>query len=79
MITVGVFVATRLELISALPITTDQETIARAWRDVLFVARSDGLTTYDAAYLELAMRRGVKVLPLPADPPKPGRRRRPVR
>ena len=55
-------VAMRLELIAELPITTDNETTARAWREILALARAEGLTTYDATYLELAIRRG---LPLP--------------
>jgi predicted nucleic acid-binding protein len=49
-------VAMRLELIAELPITTDGETIARAWREILALARAEGLTTYDATYLELAIR-----------------------
>ena len=52
-------VATRLELIAELPITTDDETTPRAWREILALARAEGLTTYDAAYLELAIRRGL--------------------
>jgi predicted nucleic acid-binding protein len=52
-------VASRLELLQVLPIATDDETPARAWREVLALARSEHLTTYDAAYLELAMRRGL--------------------
>ena len=52
-------VATRLELIAELPIATDTETTARAWREILALARAEGLTTYDAAYLELAIRRGL--------------------
>jgi prevent-host-death family protein len=52
-------VAMRLELIAELPITTDNETTARAWREILALARAEGLTTYDAAYLELAIRRGL--------------------
>lgn len=50
---------TRLELIADLPIVTDDETSARALREVLTLARAEGLTTYDAAYLELAMRKGL--------------------
>ena len=49
----------RLELIAELPITTDNETTARAWREILALARAEGLTTCDAAYLELAIRRGL--------------------
>jgi predicted nucleic acid-binding protein len=52
-------VAMRLELIAELPITTDNETTARAWREILALARAEGLTTHDAAYLELAIRRGL--------------------
>jgi predicted nucleic acid-binding protein len=52
-------VATRLELIAELPIATDTETTARAWREILALARAEGLTTYDATYLELAIRRGL--------------------
>ena len=52
-------VTMRLELIAALPITTDSETTVRAWREILALARAQGLTTYDAAYLELAIRRGL--------------------
>jgi predicted nucleic acid-binding protein len=52
-------VATRLELIAELPIATDTETTARAWREILALARAEGLTTYDASYLELAVRRGL--------------------
>ena len=55
-------VATRLDLIAELPISVDQETTARAWREVLTMARTEGLTTYDATYLELAIRRGLPLL-----------------
>lgn len=40
----------------ALPIRIDDETDARAWVDTLSLADRTGLTLYDAAYLELAMR-----------------------
>jgi predicted nucleic acid-binding protein len=52
----------RLELIAELPIDTDNETTARAWREILALARVEGLTTYGAAYLELAIRRGLPLL-----------------
>lgn len=55
-------VATRLELITELPISVDQETTVRAWREVLTMARTERLTTYDATYLELAVRRGLPLL-----------------
>lgn len=52
-------VTTRLELLGDLPIITDDETSLRALRETLTLARAETLTTYDAAYLELAMRRGL--------------------
>jgi predicted nucleic acid-binding protein len=52
-------VTARLELIAELPITTDNDTSARAWREILTLARVEGLTTYDAAYLALSIRRGL--------------------
>ena len=52
-------ISTRLELISRLPIETDNETDSRAFREILTLARTETLTTYDAAYLELAIRRGL--------------------
>ena len=52
-------VTMRLDLTAALPITTDSETTARAWREILALARAQELTTYDASYLELAIRRGL--------------------
>lgn len=50
--------AIRLALLGELPIATDPETAGRAWRDVIALARNHALTTYDAAYLELALRKG---------------------
>ena len=55
-------IALRLELMAELPIDTDNETAARAWREILTLARAEGLTTYDAAYLDLAIRRGLPLL-----------------
>ena len=52
-------VAARLELIAQLPIATDHETAARARREVIALARAERLSAYDAAYLELAVRRGL--------------------
>jgi predicted nucleic acid-binding protein len=55
-------VAARLRLICVLPITTDPETSVKAWQDTLSIARVEGLTIYDAAYLELAVRHGAPLL-----------------
>ncbi len=46
-------------LLQELPVAIDEETPQRALDEVLTLARAEGLTTYDAAYLELAMRLGV--------------------
>lgn len=45
-----------LEIVRQLPIVTDTATDERALREVLALARNEGLTTYDAAYLELSLR-----------------------
>ena len=48
-------------LAQSLPITVDDETAQRMADDTFALARQYGLTIYDAAYLELAMRRGAKL------------------
>ena len=45
--------------LSDLPLTTDEHTAARAWRETFELAQAEGLTAYDAAYLELARRSGL--------------------
>ena len=57
-------VAAYLHLLRRLAIVTDNETDERALRETLQLARECGLSTYDAAYLELAMRRGVQLATL---------------
>lgn len=52
-------IAASLKLIDELPIVTDPQTGARAFRETLALARSASLTVYDASYLELAMRHDV--------------------
>lgn len=52
-------ITARLEYIGRLPIATDTETAGRAWRETLALARAERLTTYDASYLELAIRCGL--------------------
>ncbi|MBV8592866.1 MAG: type II toxin-antitoxin system VapC family toxin [Caulobacteraceae bacterium] len=42
--------------LAALPIRLDPHTDRGAWSDILRLAREEGLTVYDAAYLELAIR-----------------------
>ena len=48
-----------LGLLEALPISIDPPSSGTAWHDSLALARSHRLTACDAAYLELAMRRGL--------------------
>lgn len=52
-------VSIRLELIGDLPISIDDETSPRALHEILALARAQNLTTYDATYLELAIRHGL--------------------
>ncbi|WP_298290454.1 type II toxin-antitoxin system VapC family toxin [Novosphingobium sp.] len=48
-----------LELLARLPIEVDRETNLHAWHTTRALSRDHGLTPYDAAYLELAMRLGL--------------------
>ena len=50
---------TFLELLEALPIRIDHASTATVWHDTLSLARAHRLTSYDAAYLELALRLGL--------------------
>jgi predicted nucleic acid-binding protein len=56
--------ATWTAFLTSLPISVDDETNARAWNDTLNLARSQNLSAYDAAYLELAMRKGLPLATL---------------
>lgn len=49
--------AAAIELLAELPIETDSEAERRAHGHLLVLARAHGLTPYDAAYLDLAIRR----------------------
>jgi predicted nucleic acid-binding protein len=53
-----------LENLAALAITIDDETNVHAWSTTLSLARSHNLSAYDAAYLELAIRRGLPLATL---------------
>ena len=48
-----------LAKLSALPILTDRETDARAWGAIIDLSARFDITPYDAAYLELAHRKGL--------------------
>lgn len=53
-----------LQYLSSLPIILDEEMATHAWSDTLILARSYQLSVYDAAYLELALRRGLPLATL---------------
>jgi predicted nucleic acid-binding protein len=55
---------TRAGLLAALPIGIDDETVGRCWADSLSIARQHNLSVYEAAYLELALRRGLPIASL---------------
>jgi len=50
--------------LALLDITTDQQTASQAWSETLNLADLHRLTIYDAAYLELARRRGLPLATL---------------
>ncbi len=53
-----------LQILNDLPITVDTKTGEKAFTDVLTLARNNRLTSYDAAYLELALREGLPLATL---------------
>jgi len=53
-----------LSTLRALEIEVDDETTAVAWTRTLGLGQAYGLTAYDAAYLELALRKGVPLASL---------------
>jgi predicted nucleic acid-binding protein len=53
-----------VELLRGLPISVDGEGPVRALGSILPLAREQSLSSYDAAYLELAMREGVPLATL---------------
>lgn len=55
-----------VELLGGLPLAIDTETPARALTETLFLAREQGVSAYDAAYLELAIRSGLPLASLDA-------------
>lgn len=56
--------AEAVAVFSMLPVTTDTETGANATGQTLALARQHSISVYDAAYLELAMRRGASLASL---------------
>ena len=57
-------IAQFLAILGTFPIAVDEETVARAWVETMSLARAHNLSSYDASYLELAMRRGLPVATL---------------
>ena len=55
-----------IEMLAALPIFIDEQTTQKALKEVLALARVWQTTSYDAAYLELAMRVGAPLATLDA-------------
>ena len=53
-----------LAILGAFPITVDDQTIAHTWTDTMHLARAHNLSSYDAAYLELAIRLGLPLATL---------------
>ena len=53
-----------LTRLAALPLVVDGQTATRAWSDTIALARSNGLSTCDAAYLEVAIRESLPIATL---------------
>jgi predicted nucleic acid-binding protein len=51
-------IAQAVSLFTQIPVVVDPETSERASTDTLSLARQHALSVYDAAYLELSLRRG---------------------
>lgn len=53
------FAQASLARLARFPITVDPETDAYAWGAIRTISEAEALTPYDAAYLELALRKGL--------------------
>jgi predicted nucleic acid-binding protein len=53
-----------LELLRSLPVVVEQELPARVFAEIFALAEDTGLSTYDAFYLDLAMREGLPLASL---------------
>lgn len=63
-----------LEMLAGIPIHGDATTFSRSLTDVLQVARRYRLSSYDASYLELALRTGLPLATLDSDLAKAARK-----
>ncbi len=61
-----------LGMLSAATVHLDSKTASQAWSTTLEIADQHKLSTYDAAYLELALRMGVELATLDKDLRKAG-------
>ena len=68
-------IARWIERLEKLPIVVDPETGSRAFREILGLARQERLTTYDATYLELAIRKAIPLATLDRALARAARRR----
>jgi predicted nucleic acid-binding protein len=50
-----------ITLLSQLPIIVEYERTGRMMYDLLTLARANGLSSYDASYLNLSMRKGIPI------------------
>ena len=57
----------QLAVFATLPITPDPDGVTQAWRETLRLAQAEGLTVYDASYLELARRTGADLATTDSD------------
>lgn len=53
-----------IALLTELPIIVDQETPERMIKEIFALARKHNLSSYDASYLDLAMRKGLPIATL---------------
>jgi predicted nucleic acid-binding protein len=60
-------VSGHLSLLQSLPVEIDESAASHAWSGTHSLARKHRLTSYDAAYLELALRRGLPLASLDRD------------
>ena len=65
-----------LELVIGLPLTVEQEMPQRTLTETVSLAREQKLSTYDASYLDLAMRLGLPISTLDASVRKAAKRLR---
>lgn len=63
-----------IEMVRELPIVVDEGGAQRGMNEILALARERGLSAYDAAYLEVAMREGLPIATLDRELAKTAKR-----